>query len=87
MFKYDVHGHDTRDKYKIYTYQFKHDFTKKCLRHNLPLLLNNHPEIVNEKLMSHSTQGFVKYVKLYFLQCYEVTCTRQNCYVCMEKRI
>ena len=40
---------------------------KKCLRHNLPLLLNNLPEIVKEKPIPHSTQGFVKYVKQYFL--------------------
>jgi len=57
---------------------------KKCLRHNLPLLLNNLPEIVKEKFISHSNQGFVNYVKLYFLQSYEVTCTRLNCYVCMQ---
>ena len=84
MFKYEVHGHDTRDKHKIYTYQIIHNFAKKCLRHNLPLLLNNLPEIVKEKLMSHSNQAFVNYVKLYFLQSYEITCTRQNCYVCMQ---
>ena len=84
VFKYEVHGHDTRDKNKIYTYQIKHDFAKKCLRHNLPLLLNNLPEIVKEKLMSHSNQAFVNYAKLYFLQSYEVICTRQNCYVCMQ---
>ena len=84
VFKYEVHGHDTRDKNKIYTYKIKHEFTKKCLRHNLPLLLNNLPEIVKEKLMTHSSQGFVNYVKLYFLQSYEVICTRQNCYVCMQ---
>ena len=84
VFKCEVHGHDTRYKNKIYTYKIKHEFAKKCLRHNLPLLLNNLPEIVKEKLMSHSTQGFVNYVKLYFLQSYEVICTRQNCYVCMH---
>ena len=79
MFKQEVHGQDTRGKNKIYTYQIKHDFAKKCLRHNLPLLLNNLPEIVTEKLMSHSTHGFVKYVKLHFLQSYEVTCTKLVC--------
>ena len=64
VFKHEVHG--TRDKNKIYPYQIKHDFAQKILRHNLPLLLNNLPEIVKENLMSHSTQGFVNYVKLYF---------------------
>ena len=66
MFKHEVHSHDTRDKNKIYTYKVKHAFAQKCLRHCLQLLLNNLPEIVKEKLISHSTQGFAKYVKLYF---------------------
>ena len=85
MFKHEVHSHDTRDKNKIYTYKVKHAFAQKCLRHSLPLLLNNLPEIVKEKLISHSTQGFAKYVKLYFfLQSYQVACTIQDCYVCMQ---
>ena len=66
MFKHEVHSHDTRDNNKIYTYKVKHAFAQKCLRHSLPLLLNNLPEIVKEILISHSTQGFAKYVKLYF---------------------
>jgi len=63
MFIYEVHSHDTRDTNKIYTYKIKPPFAQKCLMHSLPLLLNNLPEIVKEKLFSYSTQGFVKYVK------------------------
>ena len=54
-------------KVKINTYQIKHDFAKKCLKHNLPILLNNLPGIVKEKLISHSIQGFAKCVTLDFL--------------------
>ena len=50
MFKYEVHSHDTRSTNIIYTYQMKHDFAKKCLRHNLPLLLNNLPDKVKENI-------------------------------------
>ena len=50
MFKHEVHSHDTRDKNKIYTYKVKHAFAQKCLRHSLPLLLNNLPEIVKKNL-------------------------------------
>ena len=50
------------------------------LRHNLQQLLNNLPEIIKENLSSHSSQGFAKYVKLYVLPNYQVTCTRQNMY-------
>ena len=84
MFKHEVHSHDTRENNKIYIYEVKDAFAQKCLRHSLPLLLNNLPEIVKEKLMSHSTQGFAKYVKLYVLQSYQVACTIQDCFVCMQ---
>ena len=66
MFKHEVLSHDTRDNNKLYTSKVKHVFAQKCLRYSLPLLLNNLPEIVKEKLISHSSQGFAKYVKLYF---------------------
>ena len=62
--KYIVMIQETKIKYTLI--KVKHAFAQKCLRHSLPLLLNNLPEIVKEKLISHSTQGFAKYVKLYF---------------------
>ena len=51
----------------------------KLLRHNLQQLLNYLPEIgvVKDK---HSSHRFAKYVKLYFLPNYQVTCTKQNMY-------
>ena len=84
MFKYERHSHDTRDKNNIYSYQVKHSFAKKCLRHSLPLLLNNIHKIVKDKFISNSTQGFAKYIKMYFLQNYQVAYGIQNCYVCMQ---
>ena len=38
------------------------------LVHNLPLLLNKIPDIVKEKLSTHSSQGCANYVKLYFFK-------------------
>ena len=46
-------------KNKIYTYKIKHDFAKKCLRHNFPFLLNDILDTVKEKLSTHTSQGFV----------------------------
>ena len=80
MSKHEVHSQDARDNNKINTYKVKHAFAQKCLRHSLLLLLNNLPEIVKEKLISHSTQGFAKYL----LQSYRVACTIQDCYVGMQ---
>ena len=65
IFKYDIHNYDIRIKIEIYTYTTKHEFAKKCLRHNLPFLLNNIPTIVKEKLNTHSLQGFAQYANIY----------------------
>ena len=80
----DVHKHDTRNKHELYTYRVKHEFAKKILRHNLPLILNNIPHIVKDKISTHSMQGFVKYVKYHLLQSYRETCTISNCFTCMH---
>ena len=80
----NVHKHDTRNKHELYTYRVKHEYAKKCLRHNLPLILNNISHLVKEKINTHSMLGFVKYVKHHLLQSYHETCTISNCYTCMH---
>ena len=56
---------------KTTKYLIKHDLAK-YMCHNLSLLLNKLPEIVN-KLISHSTQDLAKYVKYYFIKHYQVS--------------
>ena len=63
-----VDAHDTRIKNELYTFRAKHEFAKKCLRHNLPLVVNNIPDIVKEKRITHNLNGFAKYVKQNLLQ-------------------
>ena len=77
-----IHNHDTRTKSELSLYRAKHEFAKKCLRHNLPLTLNNTPSIIKDKLHTHSLQGFANYAKHQFIMEYQDTCTRVNCYVC-----
>ncbi len=36
--KDNVHTHDTRIKNELYTFRARHEFAKKCLSHNLPLI-------------------------------------------------
>ena len=72
-----MHSYDMRIKNEIYSYRTKHEFAKKCLRYNLPFLFNNIPAIVNEKLNTQSTGICIVFKK----QNYQVTCTRQNCYI------
>ena len=78
----NVHTHDTRIKNELYIFRAKHEFAKNCLRHNLPFIVNNIPDIVKEKLITHSLNGFAKYVKQNLLQTYNDACTITNCYIC-----
>ena len=38
---------------------------KKCLRYNLPLMLNTTPDTITNKLYTHSLQGLANYAKQY----------------------
>ena len=66
----------------IYTHKVKHAFAQKCILCHF--YYNHLPEIVKENLISLSTQGSAKYVKLYLLKGYQEACTIQDCYVCMQ---
>ena len=68
IFNFYIYNYDTRIKNEIYTYKTKHEFARKCLWYNFPFLLNNFPTIVNEKLNTHSLQGFAQYTKLNFFK-------------------
>ena len=89
---YKIVGLCLNMKYIVMILEIKIQYT--LIKSNMPLqrnpssifchLLNNISEIVKEKLISHSTHVFAKYVKMYFLQNYQLACSIQNCYVCMQ---
>ena len=54
----------------------------KCIRHYLPLLLQNTPRCVTDKVVSHSFNGFANYVKYYYFSQYTAECTIVKCYIC-----
>ena len=60
----------------------KHEFSKKCIRHNLPKIINDIPEEIKGKVYTHSLQGFSQYIKRYFLHTYKDSCQEPQCYVC-----
>ena len=80
--KDNIHAHDTRIKNELHTFRARHEFAKKCLRHNLPLIVSNIPDIVKDKLATHCLNGFAMYVKLNLLQTYNYACTITNCHIC-----
>lgn len=82
--KDNIHNYDTRNTQNIYTFRTKHDFAMKCLKYNLPHAINNTPDLIKDKIYTHSMRGFSIYVKNYFLQKYDYRCTLSNCYTCHQ---
>ena len=80
----NIHHHYTRNQNKFYIAGTKHAFAKQCLRHNLPNTLNATPQIVKDKLFTHSFYGFTNYVKYNFIQNYQIICTVTKCYTCLH---
>ena len=79
----DVHSHNTRGQL-LFTPRICHTFTKNCLRHQLPGLLNdlaknNLTKKITDKVSTHSEFGFSNYAKRYFLEKYKIECSIPNC--------
>ena len=55
-----------------------------CIRHILPKLTNKNylPEIVLNKIETHSYKGCVNYANNYIWYNYNVECVVPNCYIC-----
>ena len=77
-----IHNYNTRRTTELHTYRTKHEFAKKILKYNLPHVINNIPDLVIDKIVTHSLKSFSSYAKNYMLQKYNDTCTLLNCYIC-----
>ena len=56
--------------------------SQKSLKLNITNIINGTPDIILDKIDTHSLNGFTNYVKLFLLQTYQDTCTVPNCYIC-----
>ena len=56
-----VHNYNAREFGCIHTFKVKHEFANKCLKYNLPKLINDTPQIVKYEINTHSLQGFINY--------------------------
>ena len=62
------HNYNTRRTTELHTYRTKYEFAEKCLKYNLPHVINNIPDLVIDKIVTHSLKGFSSYAKHYILQ-------------------
>jgi len=78
----DNHDFSTRNSKDFQLPLIKHSFAKCSIRFRLPTTYNNCQDIIKEKILSHSYNGFSNYIKNHFLFNYKADCSRQNCYIC-----
>ena len=76
-----IHDHDTRSASSIDTIYTRTHMASKCIRSQLPLLLNNTPDIILGKINTHSIQGFSFFIKRYYLSQYMTQCQERECFV------
>ena len=55
---------------------------ENCLRHHLPKCLENTPNLILDKVHTHSYPGFSIYLRRHLISNYNSICTLNNCYVC-----
>ena len=52
------------------------------IRCTLPKLVNDTTSLIMEKNFSHSLQGFISYIKQYYISLYSFNCNINICYIC-----
>ena len=78
----DFHNYNTRQKNMLNKHETRTVLAEKCLRHSIPLIINETDELILEKIFTHSYQGFTWYVKQKMIDSYTVECFVENCYIC-----
>ncbi len=76
------HNYDTRKQHTIRTMRPNHEYARKCLRYDIPMVMNSSPVEIINKINTHSVQGFAGHIKHTILQSYQVNCIIINCYIC-----
>jgi len=77
-----IHNHNTRSSNSIHRNRMLHTYANQSLRHNIPIIVNELPDIIKDKFSTHSLSGFALYAKNHFLSKYSAVCEIPNCYIC-----
>ena len=55
--------------------RIKHEFVKRFIRYDIPLIVNNTSNLLKNKIVTRGLHGFSSYVKNFFLQNYQNLCS------------
>jgi hypothetical protein len=76
------HSYLTRNSNNFQIPIHRHSFVKKSIRYRIPHTFNDSPNLISEKIYTHTFQSFTRYAKNYFLNSYNLICSINNCYIC-----
>ena len=78
----EIHDIDTRNKNHYAPPVPRMQCARKCLRNSISTVINSTPQIVLEKIKTHSFSGFCEYAKKNIITNYSEICLKEDCYSC-----
>ena len=78
----EIHNYNTRGCTNLRNSIVKHEFSRKFIRYQLPIVINNTPLIILNKAITHSITGFTEYIKKFCVSKYNTVCNKNHCYIC-----
>ena len=84
----EIHYHNTRGYREMRYPLIKHEYARKYIRYSIPETVNQTPACILNKIVTHSLQGFSKYIKTHFVNAYQKDCKKgkkEECYVCSTR--
>ena len=76
--------YNTRHHTNIHSLRVNHEFAKNSVRYNIPYILLESPQSIQNKCHTHSFSGYSTYVKKTIIDKYSESCDIENCYICRQ---
>ena len=80
----DFHSHDTRSANEIRLTRTKTIHSDRGIRIMIPKTIAQLPENVTAKFLTHSYNGFSRYLNRHIIDSYQSACNLANCYICLN---
>ena len=78
----NFHNYNTRHLTDLRLPAVRHEFARNGIKYRFPLTLNNMPDCIKDKIITHSYFGFKYYIKRKTIDSYDTICRIPVCYVC-----
>ena len=80
----NYHNYNTRLCLNLRPFRPKRAFCEKCLRCDLPRIVNTTSYNTLNTIVTHSFDSFYRHIQLSLLEKYSDACTMDDCYACQR---